>query len=56
MQQKPTECVDWCSAFSTQEACLEELKRHRWPNGFECPRCGYDQAHILSRYYLHQCN
>ena len=55
IQQKPTDFVDWCSTFSTQEACLEELKRHRWPNGFECPRCGHDQSQILSRHYLHQC-
>src|SRR5437867_4028961 len=25
--------------FSTDEKCRELLKRLRWPNGLECPRC-----------------
>ena len=56
MQQKPYSFLAWCDHFSTQQACLEELKRHRWPNGFVCPRCGHDQAYVLSRHTLHQCS
>ena len=55
MQQEVTNFVDWCATFSTQQACLDELKRHRWPNGFECPRCGHHRAYILTRHFLHQC-
>ncbi len=46
--------MDWCSIFSTQEAGLEELKQHSWPNGFKCPCLGHEQAHILTRYCIHQ--
>jgi len=28
---------DW---FSTEEKCLEFLKRLRWNEGFLCPECG----------------
>ena len=37
MQQKPTDFVDRCSTFATQEACLEELNQRRWPNSFNFP-------------------
>ena len=26
--------------FSTEEACLNYIRRLRWPEGFVCPRCG----------------
>lgn len=55
MQQPRTSYFDWMQRFSSQQACLEELARHRWPNGFLCPRCGHDQASWLSTRGLHQC-
>jgi transposase-like protein len=32
-----TEFEQW---FPDEEACLRFLERLRWPDGFECPRCG----------------
>ena len=55
MQQQSYSFLAWCEHFSTRQACFEELKRHRWPNGFVCPRCAHDQAYVLSRHTLHQC-
>ncbi len=31
--------IDVHTLFSTDEKCREILKRLRWPNGVECPRC-----------------
>jgi transposase len=30
---------DFDSKFPNDEACLEWVKNHRWPNGIECPNC-----------------
>src|SRR5436305_51589 len=31
--------IDVHTMFSSDEKCRELLKRLRWPNGLECPRC-----------------
>lgn len=55
MQQPAMSYFDWTQQFSTQEACLTEIARHRWPQGFICPRCGHDHAFVLTRGYKRQC-
>lgn len=45
----------WMGRYGTQRACLEEIARHRWPNGFICPRCGHDHGFVLSRQQKRQC-
>ena len=55
MQQPPTSFLEWTRKFATEESCLAELERRRWPGGFICPRCGHDRAHVLQRRRLHQC-
>ena len=55
MQQLPTNFIDWQKKFARETACIRELERHRWPNGFICPRCGHDQAYRLKYRHLHEC-
>ena len=55
MQHKLRDIVNWWPIFSTQDACLKKMKRHRWPNRLEYQRCERGQVHILTRHYLHQC-
>ena len=55
MQQNSTNFVEWTKKYSTQEACLEELNRHRWKNGFICPKCGHDKSYELKHRHLHEC-
>ena len=56
MKQPEMSFLAWTNRFSSQEACLAEIARHRWPEGFVCPRCGHDQAYVLSnRGYKRQC-
>jgi ribosomal protein L37AE/L43A len=40
------EFEDW---FGREERCREYLLRHRWPEGFRCPRCGNDRAWQMGR-------
>ena len=45
--------------FSTQERCVELLKRIRWPNGVECPRCHAEQVTFLEghdRFWCSECS
>src|SRR3972149_9733935 len=36
---------DFRAKFSTEEECLKYLVKHRWPNGFDCPKCHNLEAH-----------
>ena len=36
-------------------ACAAYLAALRWPYGFLCPTCGYDQAWMLDTKWTHQC-
>lgn len=45
--------------FSTQKRCLELLKRLRWPNGVECPRCLAKKVSFLEdhgRFWCSECS
>ena len=55
MQQSPSSFLEWTAKFATEEACLAELARRKWPDGFICPRCGHDRAHVLQRRRTRQC-
>ena len=55
MQQNPTNFFEWTQKYSTQDACLEELNRRRWKNGFICPKCSHDKSYQLKYRHLHEC-
>lgn len=55
MQQPLTSFLEWTAKFATEEVCLAELARRKWPGGFICPRCGHDRAHVLQRRRTRQC-
>ena len=39
---------DFESEFGTEEQCLHFLTSLRWPDGYRCPRCRYDEAWLLN--------
>ncbi|CAH0118477.1 hypothetical protein PAE9249_00966 [Paenibacillus sp. CECT 9249] len=43
--------------FGTEEACADYLFQKKWPGGFHCPRCRYDQAYTIEsrRLPLYEC-
>lgn len=41
--------------FSTELVCRKYLERRRWPQGFECPRCGGARGHWIRTRRLYQC-
>lgn len=42
--------------YGTEVKCIASLESHRWPNGFECPKCNGKKHCILSTKRLYQCN
>lgn len=54
MEEYPKTLTEFESWFSTEEACREYLAKLRWPEGFRCPRCGYDKA-WTARKTLYEC-
>ncbi len=55
MQQSRTSFLEWTAKFATEDACLAELARRKWPGEFICPRCGHDREHVLVRRQTRQC-
>lgn len=53
--QEPVTLLEYQTRFATDEACLEQLFRLRWPEGFRCPRCGRERYYFLTAGHLHQC-
>ena len=41
--------------FRTEAACRKHLFKLRWPEGFHCPNCGYNQYYELPKRRLYQC-
>ncbi|MCP4933908.1 MAG: IS1595 family transposase [bacterium] len=40
MEKYPADMMDFMDMFSDEAACLEYLSIMRWPDGYECQRCG----------------
>src|SRR5919106_96643 len=51
----PMTLIDVHTLFSTDEKCREILKRLRWPNGPECPRCKGKAVQLETEKDLYYC-
>jgi len=45
----PKNEAEFDKRFSTEDACFEYLFKLRWPSGFICKRCGYEQYWYSAR-------
>ena len=43
------------NVFIDNESCAKHLAKQRWPDGFVCPRCGYQDHWYLSKRNLYDC-
>ena len=41
--------------FQSEDDCFQYLKKLRWPNGFQCPRCGHTKAYFMKKRKVFQC-
>jgi transposase-like protein len=54
MEEYPKNLAELDRRFTTEEACVQYLYALRWPDGFECPRCGSGKAWFTKR-GLYKC-
>lgn len=54
MREYPMTLEEFEKQFNTEEACRDYIFSIRWPNGFQCPRCGNSKAWPI-RKVLFQC-
>lgn len=53
--QKGLSLTAFNSTYGTEEKCREKLFKVRWPNGYECPKCGHNHFYLVSLRNLYQC-
>jgi len=51
----PKTFTEFHDRFGTEDACRSFLIASRWPDGYECPRCGNPEAYVLVGRGLLQC-
>lgn len=56
MKARTSSFWEWQQHFSGDRACLAELAKIRWPNGFQCPECGHDHGWLLNTRALYECS
>ncbi len=51
----PASLREFQRQFATEAACREYLEACRWPDGFQCPRCGHRRAFPLHAWHRREC-
>ena len=54
MEEFPKTVQEFEEKFASEQACIDYLFRIRWPEGFHCPRCGYEKFWAMKR-GLYRC-
>jgi transposase-like protein len=52
----PKTLLEFVAQFNTDEACLNYLIEHRWPDGFVCPFCNKTGGWWLAKYRRFECS
>jgi len=55
MKMPTISLLEWQKRFGTESACAKLLIKVRWPEGFQCPKCGSKKCSYVSTRKLHQC-
>lgn len=53
--QKGYSLPKFLKSYGSEEQCRAKLFKYRWPNGFECPKCGHNHCYELKTRKLFQC-
>ena len=43
------------ASFGDEQKCGEQLSQQRWPEGFQCPRCGGPSRGYMAERQVHEC-
>ncbi len=56
MKMPDISLLEWQERYGTERACAKELAKVRWPDGFQCPTCGFTKACYITTRKLYQCS
>lgn len=56
MEEYPRNLTEFDAEFGSEEACRDYLFRLRWPDGFQCPRCGHGKYWPVREVLLQCCD
>ena len=56
MKMPEISLLEWQKRYGTERACVKELTKVRWPEGFQCPACGSIKACYIATRKLYQCS
>jgi transposase-like protein/DNA-directed RNA polymerase subunit RPC12/RpoP len=56
MKMPEISLLEWQKRYGTERACVKELTKIRWPEGFQCPACGSIKACYIATRKLYQCS
>ena len=56
MQQEEITLMEFMNRFPTEEACREHFSKIKWPDGFRCPKCSYEEYTFIQDYGRYQCH
>jgi transposase-like protein len=51
----PANLVEFNDWFDSEQACREYLEIIRWPDGFQCPKCGTSRHWVLGQRGVKEC-
>jgi ribosomal protein L37AE/L43A len=48
--------LEWQNRFGNEKACMRALAKVRWPQGFQCPQCGFKKYSYITTRKFYQCS
>ncbi|MCL1794567.1 MAG: transposase, partial [Oscillospiraceae bacterium] len=54
-KEKSVSFDEFCEMFPSEESCRARLFSMRWPEGFECPKCGCKEYGYHEKKKVYQC-
>ena len=55
MKARASSFWEWQKHFSDDEACIKEIIQTRWPDGFQCEKCGHNHGWLLHSRPIYEC-
>lgn len=56
MKMPEISLLEWQKLYGAERACAKQLAKVRWPDGFQCPACGFTKACYIITRKLYQCS
>ena len=55
MKARASSFWEWQKHFSDDEACIKEIIQTRWPDGFQCEKCGHNHGWLMHSRPIYEC-